>query len=233
MDNFSTENNILRSILEKKKLFFDEMESIEKEDLSRFSKEELLSFKNSFYNIGSSDLISKVDQTIKEKTEQRYPELLDAHYYPEIKELTFLNQKERLELDKVIALSRKSNAFFKIPTSLAYEHQSDIYKFLLEKEILTQEIQVLCTCDYQYPLTERFDAKLKEQWLEDLKHFKNTKNEIGLLEKYPLAEYCDECGNDYISNLSINDLEELNIRKTYRKIKGYDPKWDDISLNKI
>lgn len=81
-------------------------------------------------------------QFLKSKKEKEYPEILGVHYYPEIKKMTWLDEANRVELDRLI----KENNLRNQSKLELFLHNSKTSDFLKENKIIKKEYVLSCSC---------------------------------------------------------------------------------------
>lgn len=112
----------LQTIINKYQEFDSFLKGINVEDFKKYSRAELKEFyeelrKYTFFR----SLSLEVSKIMEEKKKEEYPELLEVHHYPDIKEIDFLSEEDRIKLDNYLAglgfhhyLYKGSNAWYKL-----------------------------------------------------------------------------------------------------------------------
>lgn len=181
-----------------------------------------------------SEVSDKLSKIIQGKKEQEYPELLDAHYFVELKELD-LPQDLRVVLDKTLCGFKRYSVFseqslfknIKVPDIKRVE----IINFLKEKEIIEDIYWFNCRCGecggeeismeqrnkfYKYHNFDYNNATEEEIYKHEDSFFREGYFSIGCFNEME-REICD-----------INDFEE-NLSKIKFKLR----KKPDESLDLI
>jgi len=96
-------NNYLQTIINKYNEFGTYLKEININEFKQFSREELIEFKNELSSYFSFRyLTSEINDIIEDKKLQEYPELLGVHHYPEIKELDYISEEDKIKLDNFL-----------------------------------------------------------------------------------------------------------------------------------
>ena len=167
---------------------------------------------------------------------EEYPELLDAHYFPELRQLEFLKQDERKLLDYNL---KRYYKYYKIRSFYIFEDLNlnkeiriKIINFLLENKIIERLYMFECGC-----YSDECSPKLVTQ--EERDRFYNwhnfdydnaTDDEVGVHEdNYKDGYIYIECCND--EEKEITTIEEFKKELkciVYRIIKKPDYSLDNI-----
>lgn len=206
------------------------MDSIDINEFEHFSRKELVDFNKEMRDIKERYITLEVDKIIERKKHEEYPELLGVHHYPELKEINFLTEAQKKQLDDELARNRGSHTSFSLKNYIHWDMHNQVYEFLIEKGILIRKIHLECSCGSW--LSRAFDEKFKEQWIEDLKQSNAALEEVGLLEsdEFSYFGYCDECEDDsgYLGELNDEFFENIRFDHHYVKIKERDKHWDNL-----
>ena len=100
-------NNYLQTILNKHKEFDTYLKEININEFKQFTRGELTEFTKilpSYFDFRY--LTSEINDIINNKKLQEYPELLGVHHYPEIKELDYISEE-----DKIFILNKDRKGF--------------------------------------------------------------------------------------------------------------------------
>lgn len=159
-----------------------------------------------------------INEILVKRKEEKYPEILDAHYYPEIKEMTWLDKKTRRSLDKRIMT-------YRITDEELVELGDETVNFLIEKEIIKRTYVLDCgcgdwECDRKY-LDSRYVDGLKQYWLkEETTKEEDEKYNYGCIELY--------CSNETIEIESIDEIQEYLDCISIRVLKKADCTLDNL-----
>lgn len=96
------------------------------------------------YFITNKDVRKSFEEIIFNKKAELYPEILDVHYYPEIKELKQLSKEEQITLD--IFLKECSRGMRRAHVKTLKEYDKKIIQFLIDKNILDKIYSISCKC---------------------------------------------------------------------------------------
>lgn len=143
----------------------DAINDIDFVEINKMSYQEVkeILYKLQFY--AKKNIISKLTEIKNNKKAELYPEINDAHYYPEIKEMEWLSKEERINLDKLLR-SKRIN-------SIEMQIDKKSIKFLLDKKILEKTYVFKCCHDSwdcgEKVITEEYLNGLKEYWEKEKK----------------------------------------------------------------
>lgn len=160
------------------------------------------------------------------KKSLEYPEITGIHYYPIIKTIDFITEKEKIELDILIKDANKNRKVLRKIRDL----DERVLNFLIDKDIIEKVYIFHCECEsdecYDTEITqEQFDT-FKDYW-ERLKIEGGTTKEEDKYMNYGCFE--TGCWND--GNVEVSSLEEFNqhLRYTDFRIKTK----PDLTLDNI
>lgn len=195
--------NELKNILKEFENFKNYLENIDASFFDECSREELNTFLNTInkeeaYQINDTSLKAKVLDTINRKKVEEYPELLQVHHYPKLKEIDFLSEEDKIKLDTFLAqlginfALRGDSAIWRdfIDELETKDISNKILQFLYDNKIVEKKIRAFKCCD-MFTLSKKELNKLKE-------YVKCLDYSI----KYDLEEevqdylYCGECGEE-------------------------------------
>lgn len=135
------------------KLYKDNKELLMNLDLDfvkeNYSYRESKELQKRFSYLIPTEISDELSKIVKTKKEMEYPELLDAHYFVELKEMD-LPQNLRVLLDKVLygfkrySTFSEQNLFKNIKVS--DEKRIEIINFLKEKELIEDIYWFNCSC---------------------------------------------------------------------------------------
>lgn len=217
--------SIKKEIIQKYNEFSDFLETVDVDRLKQeMTREELNLFKSELYKIKIRSLPYDIGKLAEEMKLEEHPELLDVHKYPELKEINFLSNDEKIELDKFLGSLMPNRHYINglIGVVEDYRKIDDVKNFLLQKGIVERRHFLNCPkCNDNYlsrTLTDNDKLRLeqildKKDWddyeeLEELMHFT-----------------CDECFYEYPDPFEINNLY---FTTEHILVKERDTKLDNI-----
>lgn len=131
----------METLIEKYKEFYDYVSNFDMEEVKdKYSRQEIDNFIKDIDGINKRYITSELRKISKEKKEEEYPELLGVHNFPILREIDFLGERKKLELDKYLVM-------FRLGTYLSeqglYRIVGDdverLVNWLIEKEIVEKE----------------------------------------------------------------------------------------------
>ncbi|EMH2710021.1 hypothetical protein QMM46_10585 [Clostridioides difficile] len=189
-------------------------EQLDLKDLNGYSYKEIKNIYNSIKNKKVSDKIGELMQ-IKKGVE--YPQINDVHYFSEIKDIDFLSQEDKVELDRFIA----KNSTFR---DSSFNIGKKTIDFLISNKIIEIIYCFNCYCGecQELQLTQDELDLYKEYWLnEDTTEEEDEKMNYGILTigcwEYPDIEIC-----------SLEKFNECISSIYYKRIKKPDRTLDNI-----
>lgn len=207
-------NNMEKELLDKRNLTIDKFKDLDISELFTKDYDELKKVCSIIVNYCSAKDLKIINELLKKKKEERYPEILDAHYYPEIKEMIWLNKETRRRLDRKILTHKITNE------ELIQLGEKTI-NFLIDKEIIKKYYVLDCGCEISNGgrkyLDSRYVDGLKQYWAKE----KNTKEED---EKYHfgiIELYCEN-ENKVIEISNIDEFEKYLFYTLIKVIKKAD-----------
>jgi len=234
-------NNYLQSIINKHKEFNTYLKEININEFKQFSREELTEFTKILPSLFSFRyLTAEINQIIENKKIQEYPELLGVHHYPEIKELDYISEEDKIKLDNFLVEWEFGSYLYEYTPKLTglfknwsneIVNLNNILDFLKSKQILERYYKMYICCDYIIVDEDKINDYLRLFELYKKKDLSEEK-----LEEYDklqikvnyLYEYCPECDNE------IKITEEMimdTINKPsylYKIIKERDKSYDKL-----
>ncbi|MBP1308796.1 hypothetical protein JOD82_001816 [Paenibacillus sp. 1182] len=220
--------NVQNDILSKYIEFQRFLDGINMEELKSLSREDLSTLKKQLHEVNHRNLPYEIGKIIAKKKEDEFPQILGIHHYPELQEITFLNEATKLEIDKHLISFRVGqylNSFYRFISSS--EKVLMLEDFLVDKGIVEQMFIVKCPCcthgHLSEPLTtEVWDAlKKRIQSMEDEEDFDSLTDE-GFLESY-----CMECDDEIDLSLLKNE-KRIVVKKALKLIKSRDTTYDNV-----
>jgi len=231
-------NNQLQTIINKYNEFNKYLNSINIEEFKQLSREELIEFKNELPSCFSFRYLnSEIDEIIKEKKLQEYPELLGVHHYPEIKELNCISEEDKIKLDEFIS-SWGFNSYLHEYTHKLRDIKDwnneiaiKILEFLTSKQILKRYYRLYICCDYIIVDEEKLNKYLRLFELKESKELsdKEDKEYNNLyLELDYLTCFCPDCDNEIEITKEMIMETINNPNYLYKIIKERDKSYDNV-----
>ena len=203
-------NNYLQTIINKHKEFDTYLKEININEFKQFTREELTEFTKILPSLFSFRyLTAEINDIIEDKKKQEYPELLDVHHYPEIKELDYISEEDKIKLDNFLVewgfhsyLHEYTPKLIKIFKNWSNKivNLNKILEFLTSKQILERYYKMYICCDYiivdeekmnkylrYFKLYKNNDELSEKEWQE----FDKLQNELNYN-----FEYCSECDDE-------------------------------------
>lgn len=204
-----------------------------------------LDLKN-YYNIVEDfinlEVKQKICKLLKKKKEQKYPDILDVHYYPCIKDMDFLTKQQQIILDKFLVKEQKSmidkykiisglnSGMRKIDLDFDNPIGDKIIEFLLDKRIIERRYVFSCNCGCE---SETIFTEEQKQRFFNWHNFdiKNCTDEE--YEEHD-RNYSDgflwlNCWNDNDDTLSsIEEFKDMLDRYVYKIIAKPDMTLDNL-----
>ena len=232
-------NNQLQTIINKYTEFNKYLNSININEFKQLSREELIEFKNELPSYFSFRYLnSEIDEIIKEKKLQEYPELLGVHHYPDIKELDFISEEDKIKLDEFISawgfnsyLHEYTRKLRDINENWNHKIAIKILEFLTLKQILKRYYKLYICCDYIIVDEEKLNKYLRLFELKESKELsdKEGKEFDNLYTKLDyLTCFCPDCDNEIeITKEMIMDTVN-NPNYLYKIVKERDKSYDNV-----
>ncbi len=116
-------------------------------DLNEVDKKyNYLEAKELINELGRFKYEENVKKFLQIKKEREYPEILGVHYFSEIKEITWLSEEDKVELDKLLkSIYNKSPRYYSWKLA---EMDKETLNFLKYKKIIEKRYKFTCHCDY-------------------------------------------------------------------------------------
>jgi hypothetical protein len=234
-------NIFLKNIIKKYLDFNEYLQQINVKDFDQFSRQELIEFTKILrQHTHLRYITSDIDKIIANKKLEEYPELLGVHNYPEIKEIDFLSEEDKVNLDKSLCSLGYSSYIYKgstlwrnVSNTWSEDVQDKIFKFLLEKGIVERHYKIHPCC---------FDKVISQVVVNNFMTFFNLHDENGIIPKEKYFENeefiysmmnesegcCDDCDNDYeITKDMIEEAINNTWQHLYKVVKTRDKSLDD------
>jgi len=231
-------NNYLQTIINKYTEFNTYLKEININEFKQFTREELSEFTKilpSYFSFRY--LTSEINDIIENKKLQEYPELLGVHHYPEIKELDYISEEDKIKLDNFLVEWGFGSYLYEYTPKLTglfknWSNLSNILEFLASKQILERYYKMYICCDYiimdeekinkylrYFELYKNNDELSKKEWEE----FDKLQDEL-----HYNYEYCSECDNEIeiTEKMIMDTINKPNY--LYKIIKERDKTFDNI-----
>lgn len=216
-EQFRTKEKELQELLKETQMYNDLIDLKEIDD--SLSYEELKSLIPTliFNNINNGTKV-KLFNILKRKKEEQYPELLDAHFYPVIRDLN-IPVSERLTLDKNLKELFDYNYFISadIFDNVDVSNTSEIIDFLIENDIIERFYVFKCNCGYDFECNKTLVSEAEKE-----KFLKYHKFDINNASSEELDEYYDDYKSGFIfvhcfngGDIEICDIDSFNKNLKY------------------
>ncbi|MGN5650985.1 hypothetical protein [Bacillus sp. Brlt_9] len=201
----------LEVIKEKYKEFAAFLDGITIEEIEKeYSRSVLKEFTNELSNIKVRSISYEISKLIQKKKEEEYPDLLGIHHYPVLKEIDFLPEEKKLELDGFLARFRIGNYLTGLSRIMFSEDLKRFEEFLMEKKVVEEKFYVCCPLCNNGWISKLLSNEEKVK-VEALVNDKKNRDKFEMLEEY-LQYYCSGCENE-------PDIERMNVVSFGRKLK--------------
>lgn len=224
--NVQEEGEIILDIREQILTKYKELnEHLEKIDLNQlcqlYSRQELNDFKSKLYDVRLRSLAYEIGEVTKKMKEEEYPELLGIHHYPVLKEIDFLSEEEKLELDKFLVKFVPNRdyvqSFWRVVKSTVKTNR--LKEFLIEKGVVEERHVIKCpSCHQSYA-----SIIMTNEQKNDLDNLLKSDADYEDLEKY-LHFMCDDCFHE----LDINEINEFCTEILLKMIMKRDSSLDNV-----
>lgn len=191
----------MEEVLKRMKEFSQYLDEINLEELTAKNKrQEIEHLREEFRKIRLRSVSYELGMIAKEMKLKEYPELLGVHNFPVLKEIDFLTEEKKIELDKLLVKLRKGSILFGSVLGRVIPERSDLektLKWMVENEILEKEYRVLCPrcMEHYIGKSARFTVeereKLDESWKNYLEGGRVYEDYEKVL-KY-VEDFCEEC----------------------------------------
>lgn len=203
--------NELEQILDTYKKFAKYLDAVDLNELrTKFTRREMDNFSLNIYSIKTRNLGYDTSKLVKEWKKEEYPELLGVHSYPVIKEIDFLNENQKLSLDKHLAKMRVGNHLYGLYNVTRDSEKTKLVEtFLVEKEIVDEGYYAICPQCNSSHLSGRLNKEEKDKLISLVKDPSYVEREE-LLEKY-LEYNCIDCE----SCTDMNEMSEIKFKADF------------------
>lgn len=185
--------------------------NIDFEELEKLDFDNIQQVRNTLKYLASPDVFQKIDDIYMQRIMALYPNAFKVKYFPEINEIPFLSDEEKIKLD--IALhDLKLNHYTYIIKNISKNQEKSklIQEFLYEKNILEKVYELKCCCSPGKTIKETEYNYLKQQF--SLPQNKRDKDFEGYIY-IPCDDGCER-GKEI---LTLSDLERCEKSIIYTK----------------
>lgn len=177
----------------------------------QYTRKELITLSESIRTSDLRSLWHEIHKLTEEMKTQEFPELLGVHRFPILKEIDFMTEEEKIELDKKLV---GFNVGHYLPYLGRYtnEHKK-LEQFLLENNVVEKQYVVTCPCcGGNEWLSNTLDTKTKEAFDELLT--KEIVDDCDDVEAFTniVDRICDEC--DFYP-----ELESMRVYKAQNQLR--------------
>lgn len=213
----------LEVIKEKYKEFAAFLDGIAIEEIEKeYSRSDLKELSKELSNINLRSFSYEITKMIQKKKEEEYPELLGIHHYPVLKEIDFLSEEKKLELDKFLARFVVGNELSGLSRLMYSKDLKRFEEFLIEKRIAEVKFYACCPiCDSGWisKLLTIEEKKLVETLVED----KKNEDRSEILEMY-LQYCCSQCDEEP----DFERIDTVNFGRLLKIVQGRDTSLDRV-----
>jgi hypothetical protein len=210
--------SIHKEILKKYEEFATFLESIHIKDLkTQHTRQELMEFKTKLDKINIPSFSYELSKLIDEMKKEEFPQLKGVHHYPELAEIDFMSEENKIKLDKFLVMVRKGESVHNL-----FRFARDTEKltnFLVEKGIAEKRYSLVCPHHYN----ERMKTDLS---LEELNQIKEAiqKQDMEFLEPfYENLYFCDSCDD----SVEYSEWRDNLVKEYICKVKDRDTSLDN------
>lgn len=204
-------------ILQKYQEFKRYLDSIDLEKLGQqYSRTELNALTEQLREVKIRSLGYEIGNLTKEMKKSEFPELLGIHHFPVLKEINFLSEKEKLELDKHLINFRPGHyvqTLWRVINNS--EQQKELTQFLIKKGVVEERHVVICPNGCDTHLSNYLTTEERAE-LEEL--MKNSNSSNSDYNKF-IEEICDECFYEFepsISNYKVKTYLKMIMERDKR-----------------
>jgi hypothetical protein len=209
------------------------------------SREDIRKLVSDIYAIKLRSLSSELQKLEAEMKLEEIPELKGVHNYPDLKEINFLSEEDKIVLDDYLAYLRLNSYIYQQSTKFQEVSEkwdkdiiNKVFEFLLNKQIVEKVYAFYfcknCFNSSKFLTQSQVNNYLKFFEIEKIEYNSRTnlQNEEfeELMNSVEAESCCMECDNDYeITEKELKDrLENGGYELYYRVIKKRDCKYDGV-----
>lgn len=173
------------------------------------------------YDIELRALPYEIGNMTEKMKKDEFPELLGIHHYPVLKEIDFLTEEEKLELDKFLVKFRPNRDYVQSFWRVVKDSKKvdQLKQFLIEKGIVEERHVVKCPNCHQNHLSKMMTNEEKEK----LKVLLQNKAEYDKLDGY-INLVCDEC----YCEVEPSEIDEYNMETYLKLVMERDKSLDNV-----
>lgn len=214
--------DIREEIINKYLEFSHYLESVNLNELrKKFTRKELNELKGILNNIEIRSLPYEIGEITEEMKKEEYPELLGIHHYPILKEIDFLTEREKLELDKFLVKFTPNRDYIQTFWKVVKNPKKTdlLVEFLINQGIVEERHVILCPSCHE----SHMSIMMTNDEKETLKNLIQSKTDYEELEQY-LEMVCDEC----FSELEPSQIEDRCVKTYLLLVKERDKTLDHV-----
>lgn len=198
-----------------------EMETIDWADMEQLDYATISKLSEKLRYKVSQDISCKLDMLYHKKREELYPEAYGVHYFPEIKEIDFLTEEEKILLDTKLAQLSINDYTYIIRNTFRKAYKvKQIHDFLYSKGIVQKMYRITCDCG------ESTEWMSEESYNHFMINFALKHNQREPEYAY-YTFYCDECDSE-MELSTVEELQKFSEAYDYKMNKTPDYKWDTV-----
>lgn len=209
-----------KEIVEEYRKFSEYLKGISLDKLrDEFTREELIELNKDIRNVKLRVLPYDISELVNEMKVEEYPELLGVHNFPVLKEIDFLEEKQKIELDEDLVRFRVGNYVSNLWQIVQDQDTlTKLDEWLLEKGVIKEYFVALCPdCSHEEHLSELMSGEEKDSLIELFNQYEeNDSFELYELIMNLLCHVCMEC--DYEFEPTKYNLDSIRF-KTYKKMQ--------------
>lgn len=173
------------------------------------------------YRIKDKYIKDRLNEIMKNKKVEKYPELLGVHFFKELKEIDFLNENEKIKLDQILKMASDKPS----KRYLIRELDNKVIEWLISNKVITRIYSFSCKCENSSECGKEYmteEEKNKFYKFHDFDYINSTEEEKEKhIEKFEEGYFQVGCynGNGY-EVCTIKDFENnINKKVSYKVIK--------------
>lgn len=214
----------LQEILHQYREFGKYLDSIDLSELrKKYSRHELKAFTKELYEVKQRSLAYEISQITDEMKKEEYPELLGVHHFPILRQIDFLSEEKKKELDEFLVRFRKGNYvsnFWRVVKT--DELAKQVEAFLEEHGIVERKYAVYCPhCTDSY--ISEFMSKEEKDTLDQLMAQPFSWDKFEKLEE-KLELFCMDCEVD----INLEKVEKFYWKEVLQMVVERDKSLDHV-----
>lgn len=211
-----------QEILKKYRAFNEYLESINLDELrNKHTRQELNAFKEQLYGLKTRNLAYEISELTRKMKEEEYPELLGVHHFPILRQIDFMTENKKIELDQFLAGHRVGNYIYNLWHFTSDEkRRKQLEEWLIEHGVAEKQYSVLCPNCSQGWISSLMSGEEKEKLDIALKQYKEKEDWESydiIMDK--LEHSCIDCElyfdltNDIINRLQYKSLLKMKMER--------------------